>query len=114
MTEALPNEQKTGSLQISDFNADGSPKTIPDDVAQVVQFVTDADAFMEKNLWKSGHKESDLLYQSPQPFTTYNNAYILEPNVRRFVIAKDVNSIVPQFYKGLLYEDPPFQLKPGS
>lgn len=113
-TQSMPDEMKTGSLQVSDFGVDGTPLTANDDVAQVMQFVKDADEFVTSNLWKSGWKESDLLYQSPQPFTTFNNAYVLEPNVRRFVIAKDVNSIVPQFTKGLLYEDPPFILKPNQ
>lgn len=110
----MTNQIGSGRLTVNDFNEDGTPKTVSTDVSQVVQFVKDADAFVEKNLWKSGWKESDMLYQSPQPFTTYSNAYILEPNVRRFVIAKDVNSIVPQFYKGLLYQDPPFMLKPNA
>ena len=114
MDNQIPNEAKTGRQTVADFNVEGSGNTVSASVSQVVQFVVEADAFVEKNLWKSGWKESDMLYQSPQPFTTYNNAYILEPNVRRFVIAKDVNSIVPQFYKGLLYQDPPFQYRPGA
>lgn len=114
MTAAMENQYNRGTLTVDDFTTEGTPTTANDDVAQVMQFVKDADAFVTENLWKSGWKESDLLYQSPQPFTTFNSAYILEPNVRRFVIARDVNSIVPQFYKGLLYEDPPFQLKPNQ
>jgi hypothetical protein len=110
----MPDERGAGSLQASDFDVDGSPLAVNDDVAQVMQFVRDADAFVTNNLWKSGWKESDDLYQSPQPYTTFNNAYILEPNVRRYVIARDVNSIVPQFYKGLLYDDPPFILQPNQ
>jgi hypothetical protein len=113
-TKAMPDERAGGTLQASDFGVDGTPLTTNDDVAQVVQFVHDADAFVTNNLWKSGWKESDDLYQSPQPYTTFNNAYILEPNVRRFVIAKDVNSIVPQFTKGLLYQDPYFVLQANA
>jgi hypothetical protein len=113
MKNPMPNELRNGALQDTDFNADGTTKTVSDDVSQVIQFVKDADSYLNSNLWKSGWKESDLLYQAPQPFTTFNNSYILEPNVRRYTVAKDVNSIVPQFYKGLLYEDPPFQLRPN-
>lgn len=113
-TKAMPDERGAGSLQASDFDVDGSPLTANDDVAQVMQFVREADAFVTNNLWKAGWKETDDLYQSPQPYTTFNNAYILEPNVRRYVIAKDVNSIVPQFTKGLFYTDPPFILKPNQ
>jgi hypothetical protein len=108
----MEDQRKNGTLIVSDFNLEGIAKTVSDDVTQVVTFVNDADAFITKNLWKSGWKESDLLYQAPQPFTTFNASYVLEPNVRRFVVAKDCNSIVPQFYKGLLYEDPPFMLRP--
>lgn len=110
----MKDERKSGGLVEEDFDVEGSPLTAQDDVEQVMQFIKDADAFVTENLWKSGWKESDTLYQSPQPFTTFNSAYILEPNVRRFVIARDVNSIVPQFYKGLLYQDPPFQLQAGA
>jgi hypothetical protein len=110
----MENQLTTGGLTASDFKTDGTPETVNGDVAQVVYFVREADSEVNKNLWKSGWKESDLLYQSPQPFSTYNNAYVLEPNVRRFTIAKDVNSIVPQFYKGLFYENPPFMFRPGA
>jgi hypothetical protein len=112
-TTDMPNDiLGASSLTETDFKVDGTAKTISDDVIQVVDFVKEADDYITKNLWKSGIKESDLLYQSPQPFTTYSNSFILEPNVRRFVIARDVNSIVPQFYKGLLYEEPCFMLRP--
>jgi hypothetical protein len=53
-----------------------------------------------------------LLFQSPRPLSTYENTYVLEPNVQRFTVAKICNSVVPQLYKGLFYEDPPLALRP--
>lgn len=44
--------------------------------------------------------------------SVFENTYILEPNVQRFTVAKVVNSVVPQLYKGLFYEDPPMVLRP--
>ena len=44
--------------------------------------------------------------------TVYENTYVLEPNVQRFTVAKIVNSVVPQLYKGLFYDDPPMILRP--
>jgi hypothetical protein len=42
----------------------------------------------------------------------FENSYVLAPNVQRFTLAKTVNSIVPQLYKGLFYQDPPMILRP--
>ena len=44
--------------------------------------------------------------------SVFENTYILEPNVQRFTVAKVVNAVVPQLYKGLFYEDPPMVLRP--
>ena len=41
-----------------------------------------------------------------------NKTDVLEPNVQRFTVAKVVNSVVPQLYKGLFFEDPPMVLRP--
>ena len=41
-----------------------------------------------------------------------NKSDVLEPNVQRFTVAKVVNSVVPQLYKGLFFEDPPMVLRP--
>ena len=44
--------------------------------------------------------------------TVYENTYVLEPNVSRFTVAKVVNAVVPQLYKGLFYDDPPMLMRP--
>ena len=44
--------------------------------------------------------------------TVYENTYVLEPNVQRFTVAKVVNAVVPQLYKGLFYDDPPMLMRP--
>jgi hypothetical protein len=109
----MEDQSRQGTLQATDFNTEGVAITVSADVSQVVDFVRDADSDVTKNLWRNGWKEADQLYQSPVPYSTYNSAYVLEPNVRRFTVARDTNSIVPQFYKGLFYEDPPFMFRPS-
>ena len=59
-------------------------------------------------LWR----DADLLFQAPRPMTVYENTYVLEPNVVRFTVAKICNSVVPQLYKGMFYDDPPMILRP--
>lgn len=106
-------DQSAARLEADQFSAEGKPLTDSDEVTLVKRFVEEADAYVNKEQWKTAWRESDILYQSPRPFSTFENSYVLEPNVQRFTVAKDVNSIAPQFYKGLFYEDPPFLLRPA-
>ena len=70
------------------------------------------EAWLNSKRWNTLWAESDMLYQSPRPMEVFENTYVLSPNVQRFTIAKVVNSVVPQLYKGLFYENPPFVLRP--
>jgi hypothetical protein len=99
-------------LKEQDYKADGQLKTTDASVALVVGCAVAAEAFISNKQWNLLWRDSDLLYQSPRPMSVYENTYILEPNVQRFTVAKIVNSIVPQLYKGLFYDDPPLLLRP--
>lgn len=94
------------------FNSDGSLKTKADDLALVVQSAARAEEFISNKQWGLLWRDADMLFQSPRPMSTFENTYILEPNVQRFTVAKVCNAVVPQLYKGLFYEEPPMVLRP--
>ena len=79
-------------------------------VSLVVGSATKAEQFIQDKQYALLWRDADLLYQSPRPMSVYENTYILEPNVQRFTVAKVMNAIVPQLYKGLFYTDPPMVL----
>ena len=103
-----PNATLTGQ----DFKTDGTLKTIGGELALVVQSAAQAKAYIANRQWTLLWRDADLLYQSPRPMTVYENTYVLEPNVQRFTVAKVVNAVVPQLYKGLFYDDPPMLMRP--
>lgn len=103
-----PNAVLTGQ----DFKNDGTLKTIAGELALVVQSAAQAKAYIANRQWTLLWRDADLLYQSPRPMTVYENTYVLEPNVQRFTVAKVVNAVVPQLYKGLFYDDPPMLMRP--
>ncbi len=103
-----PNATLTGQ----DFKSDGTLKTIGGELALVVQSAAQAKAYIANRQWTLLWRDADLLYQSPRPMTVYENTYVLEPNVQRFTVAKVVNAVVPQLYKGLFYDDPPMLMRP--
>jgi len=103
-----PNATLTGG----DFNNDGSLKNKQGALTLVVQSAAVAKAFIANRQWTLLWRDADLLYQSPRPMTVWENTYVLEPNVQRFTVAKVVNAVVPQLYKGLFYDDPPMLMRP--
>lgn len=82
------------------------------ELALVTQSAQTARDFLLNKQWNLLWRDADLLFQAPRPMTVYENTYVLEPNVQRFTVAKIVNSVVPQLYKGLFYDDPPMVLRP--
>lgn len=103
-----PNRQLTGE----DFTKDGKLKSLDAALALVVGSAMKAEQFITNKQWNLLWRDADLLYQSPRPMSTYENTYVLEPNVQRFTVAKVCNAVVPQLYKGLFYDDPPMILRP--
>src|ERR1017187_8486640 len=119
MTEAIvegvgivPAGNPNALITAQSFTAEGETKTVDVDLALVVQSAAQAKAFIANKQWTLLWRDADLLYQSPRPMTVYENTYVLEPNVQRFTVAKGCNSVVPQLYKGLFYDDPPMILRP--
>lgn len=99
-------------LEGTDFTNQGETKTIEDDLALVVGCAEKSESWISSKQWNLLWRDADLLFQSPRPMSVYENTYVLEPNVTRFTVAKVVNAIVPQLYKGLFFEDPPMVLRP--
>ena len=104
-------------LTAENFNAAGDitgtkPEILSADLALVVGTAQAARDFLLNKQWNLLWRDADLLFQAPRPMTVYDNTYVLEPNVQRFTVAKIVNSVVPQLYKGLFYDDPPMILRP--
>lgn len=107
-----PDGNPNATLTGQDFKNDGTLKTLAGELALVVQSAAQAKAYIANRQWTLLWRDADLLYQSPRPMTVYENTYVLEPNVQRFTVAKVVNSVVPQLYKGLFYDDPPMLMRP--
>lgn len=100
-------------LTQQDYTSQGDLKSKSAELALVTGCAQKAEAFVGgKSQWSLLWRDADLLFQSPRPMSVYENTYVLEPNVQRFTVAKVVNAIVPQLYKGLFYSDPPMLLRP--
>lgn len=99
-------------LNPDDYTASGELKTLEADKQLVVGSAMKAEDYINNKQWSLMWRDADLLFQAPRPMTTYENTYILEPNVQRFTVAKICNAVVPQIYKGLFYEDPPLVIRP--
>lgn len=95
-----------------DYKANGDLVDTSAELALVIGSASKAESYITDKQWALMWRDADLLFQSPRPMTTFENTYILEPNVSRFTVAKVVNAIVPQLYKGLFYQDPPMVLRP--
>jgi hypothetical protein len=108
----LDNQNLQPTLQAENFTPEGAPATQIDEVSLVVNSFSKSESFVTSKQWNLLWADADILYQSPRALSSYAGSYLLEPNVQRFTVAKAVNSVVPQFYKGLFYDDPPFVLRP--
>lgn len=112
MSQIQSDGNPNRDLNPQDYNKQGELKTTNADLALVCGSASRAENYISKNQWNLLWRDADLLYQAPRPMSTYENTYVLEPNVQRFTVAKVVNAVVPQLYKGLFYEDPPLVLRP--
>lgn len=111
---AAPMESGNPFQQLTVYSTDaqGQMKSTSEALALVVQSAGSAEKFIQARQWSLLWRDADLLFQSPRPMTVYENTYVLEPNVQRFTVAKVCNSVVPQLYKGLFYDDPPMLMRP--
>jgi hypothetical protein len=104
---------KTGAdLTPADYTTQGALTNASAEVNLVLGAASKAELFIQNKQYALLWRDADLLFQSPRPMSVYENTYILEPNVQRFTVAKVVNAIVPQLYKGLFYTDPPIVMRP--
>lgn len=110
----IEDEGQKGMADLTpqDYNSQGDITNISAEVSLVNGCARKAEQFIQNKQYALLWRDADLLFQSPRPMTVFENTYILEPNVQRFTVAKVVNAIVPQLYKGLFYTDPPMVLRP--
>jgi hypothetical protein len=99
-------------LTPDDYNAGGELASTGAELSVVVGSAKRAEQFIADKQYGLLWRDADMLFQSPRPFTTFENSYVLEPNVQRFTVATVCNSVVPQLYKGLFYTDPPMLIRP--
>ena len=106
------NTKGYSDLTPKDYNVQGDITNKEAEVALVLGAASRAETFIQNKQYNLLWRDADLLFQSPRPMSVHENTYILEPNVVRYTVAKVVNAIVPQLYKGLFYTDPPMVLRP--
>ena len=112
MSELIADGNVDANLIQTDYTSAGELKTLQGELSICVGSAKAAEQFVQNKQWALLWRDSDILYQSPRPMEVFENSYVLAPNVQRFTLAKTVNSIVPQLYKGLFYQDPPMILRP--
>jgi len=70
-----------------------------------------AEQWIEDKSWALNWRENDILYQSPRTIESWGSG-ATKANVRRFTVAKHVNTLVPTMMSGVFYDSPPFQARP--
>jgi hypothetical protein len=68
-TEGNPNR----ALVAQDYKSDGELKSKDANVALVTGCAVAAEQFISNKQWNLMWRDSDLLYQSPRPMSTYEN-----------------------------------------
>ena len=92
-----------------------------EDQAALDLVVTDAASAMswiEGQQWNECWKVTDMLYDSPRTFASWDSG-TLQPQVQRYTLAEHVNSLYPQMMEGLFYsgnesECFTFEPRPGT
>lgn len=112
MAQLQPDTNPDKILEGTDFTSQGDLKVEEDIVALVKGCAVQAENFIAKNEWSLRWSDCDVLAQAPRPLERYGNSFVLAPNVQRFTVSKVCNSVVPQLYKGLFFQDPPMLLRP--
>lgn len=99
-------------LKPEDYEAGGELASTGAELSLVVGSAKRAEDFISQKQYQLLWRDADMLFQNPRPFETFENSYVLSPNVQRFTVAKVCNAVVPQLYKGLFYTDPPMLIRP--
>lgn len=110
----LAKTEQVHQLTRPDFTPSGDIITEEDQVSMVVEAYREASNWMGNEAgYKLEWNDSRILYRSPRPYSTWENSFVLEPNLRRFDVAKWVNSIVPQVKSAYFYQTPPLEIIGG-
>lgn len=92
-----------------------------EDQAALDLVVTDAATAMswiEAQQWNECWRVTDMLYDSPRTFATWDSG-TLQPQVQRYTLAEHVNSLYPQMMEGIFYSGSEtecftFEPRPGT
>jgi hypothetical protein len=102
-------------LERDSFTASGQLASEADELAMVTQAWKEAEDYLGGEAsYKLEWAACDLVYRSPRAYSFWEGSYILEPNLRRFDVAKWQNSITAQVMQALFAEDPPLVVVPGA
>lgn len=81
-------------------------------VSLVIQDARRAQTFLDQKQWNLHWRESDVLFQSPRTNQSFEGSTVARANISKFVVAKNVNALVPAMKGGIFYEMPPFLIRP--
>lgn len=114
MTQLAQPETPAQPLNRESFTAAGQPV----DEATEIEIVKNAWAEAESYLGNEASYKLEWVacrtsYRSPRPYMTWGGSFVLQPNLRRFDVAKWVNSIVSQVMKSYFAEEIPLVITPG-
>jgi len=101
-------------LERASFTSTGIPASEADELALVCQAWTEAqEYFGQEASYKLEYAACDLVYRSPRAYSFWEGSFVLEPNLRFFDVATQVNAVVAQVMGALFAEDPPLVVMPG-
>jgi hypothetical protein len=97
-----------------------TPQDIEDQAALdlVVSDAQSAMSWIEGQQWNECWRVTDMLYDSPRTFATWDSG-TLQPQVQRYTLAEHVNSLHPQMMEGIFYSGSEtecftFEPRPGT
>src|ERR1700741_3552456 len=102
--------QVIGRVDLADPPAPDKIETDPA-LDLVMTDAANAVAWIQGQQWNECWRVTDMLYDSPRTFATWDSG-TLQPQVQRYTLAEHVNSIHPQMMEGLFYGPECFSFEP--
>ncbi len=114
MTLLPQTEDPRARLERRSFDSMGAPASEADELALVTQAWIEAqEYFGQEASYKLEYAACDLVYRSPRAYSFWEGSFVLEPNLRFFDVATQVNATIAQVMGALFAEDPPLVVMPG-
>lgn len=110
----LEKPEQVTQLTRDAFDAQGNLRSEADEIAMVTAAWQEAEEWLgQEASYKLEWAAVRTIYRSPRPYSFWEGSYVLEPNLRRFDVAKWTNSVVAQVMQALFSEDPPVVINGG-